>query len=77
GHNFISPEVTTALRLHVTPTTAKAIKLGNGHRVLCKGICEGVQIDLGPEIFEVDALVLELGGLDVVLGVSWLSTLGY
>ncbi|MCI20052.1 pentatricopeptide repeat-containing protein, partial [Trifolium medium] len=76
SHNFISPDVTTALGLLVTPTTAKSIKLGDGHRVFSQGTCEGVQIALGPESFEVDALVLELGGLDVVLGVSWLSTLG-
>ncbi|PNX92555.1 retrotransposon-related protein, partial [Trifolium pratense] len=76
SHNFISPDVTTALGLPVTPTIAKSIKLGDGHRVFSQGTCEGVQIALGSESFEVDALVLDLGGLDVVLGVSWLSTLG-
>lgn len=41
-----------------------------------QGVCKGVRINLGPMVIMVDALVLDLGGLDVVLGVSWLSTLG-
>jgi hypothetical protein len=76
SHSFISPELATALGLAITPTDVKRIKLGDGHRVLSEGICKGVRLNLGSNTFEIDALVLELGGLDVVLGVSWLSTLG-
>jgi hypothetical protein len=47
SHSFISPELTTALGLTVTPTTVKGIKLGDGHRVLSEGICEGVKLELG------------------------------
>lgn len=76
SHNFISPKITVALGLQVTPMAAKSIKLGDGHRVFSQGVCKGVRINLGPMVIVVDALVLDLGGLDVVLGVSWLSTLG-
>ncbi|MCH85577.1 enzymatic polyprotein, partial [Trifolium medium] len=76
SHNFISPKVTTALGLKVTPMAAKSIKLGDGHRVNSHGMCEGINLQLGQIDVVVDAIVLELGGLDVVLGVAWLSTLG-
>ncbi|PNY02508.1 retrotransposon-related protein [Trifolium pratense] len=76
SHNFISPKITAALGLQVTPISAKNIKLGDGHKVISQGVCKGVSINLGTMIVVVDALVLDLGGLDVVLGVSWLSTLG-
>ena len=33
SHNFISPKVTTALGLKVTPIAARNIKLGDGHKV--------------------------------------------
>ncbi|PNX67467.1 retrotransposon-related protein, partial [Trifolium pratense] len=76
SHNFISPKVTSALGLVITPTAAKNIKLGDGHKVLTQGICEGVKMKMGEFEVIVDAFVLELGGMDMVLGVSWLSTLG-
>ncbi|PNY13662.1 retrotransposon-related protein [Trifolium pratense] len=76
SHNFISPKVTTALGLAITPTPARNIKLGDGHKVSTKGICEGVMMKMGESEVVVDAYVLELGGMDMVLGVSWLSTLG-
>ncbi|GAU10042.1 hypothetical protein TSUD_272800 [Trifolium subterraneum] len=74
SHCFISPKVT--IDLVVTPITAKNIKLGDGHKVLTMGVCEGVKVNLGGVDIMVDAFVLELGGMDMVLGVSWLSTLG-
>ncbi|MCI29495.1 pentatricopeptide repeat-containing protein, partial [Trifolium medium] len=76
SHNFISPKITSALGLQVTPMAARSIKLGDGHKVVSQGMCNGVKINMGSVMVEVDALVLDLGGLDVVLGVSWLSTLG-
>ncbi|XP_045803285.1 uncharacterized protein LOC123896906 [Trifolium pratense] len=76
SHNFISPKVTTALGLAITPMPSKSIKLGDGHKVSTKGVCEGVKMKMGMLEIVVDAMVLELGGLDMVLGVSWLSTLG-
>ncbi|MCH87949.1 enzymatic polyprotein, partial [Trifolium medium] len=50
--------------------------MGDGHRIVSKGVCRGVKINLGQIEVKVDAIVLELGGLDMVLGVAWLSTLG-
>jgi len=76
SHNFISPKVTTALGLIITPVTARRIKLGDGHKVVTRGICKGVRMKMGEIEIVIDALVLELGGLDMVLGVAWLSTLG-
>ncbi|KAH1034725.1 hypothetical protein GYH30_054917 [Glycine max] len=76
SHNFISPKITAALGLPITPMAAKNIKLGDGHKVVSQGVCKGVRINLGAMVVVVDALVLELGGLDVVLGMSWLCTLG-
>ncbi|MCH83560.1 hypothetical protein A2U01_0004386, partial [Trifolium medium] len=75
-HNFISPQVTTALGLTITLMAEKHIKLGDGHKIVSKGICKEVKVQLGQIQVVVDAWVLELGGLDMVLGVSWLSTLG-
>lgn len=76
SHNFISPKVTTALGLVITPVAARCIKLGDGHKVVTRGICKGVRMKMGEIEIVIDALVLELGGLDMVLGVAWLSTLG-
>ncbi|MCI16743.1 enzymatic polyprotein, partial [Trifolium medium] len=76
SHNFISPKIATALGLKVSPMAGKSIKLGDGHKVMSQGVCEEIKIQLGSIEITVDAMVLELGGLDVVLGVAWLSTLG-
>ena len=70
SHNFISPKLTTALGLSVTPIVERKIKLGDGHKVSSQGVCEGIKLVLGALEVSVDALVLDLGGLDVVLGVS-------
>ncbi|PNY02722.1 retrotransposon-related protein [Trifolium pratense] len=76
SHNFVSTKLTSALGLPITSMAERKIKLGDGHKVVSKGVCEGVALMLGEMKVVVDALVLDLGGLDVILGVSWLSTLG-
>ncbi|KAJ1420531.1 Aspartic peptidase domain superfamily [Sesbania bispinosa] len=52
------------------------VRLGDGCRVLSKGPCSGVEVDIGNYNCSVDAWVMELGGVDLILGVAWLKTLG-
>ena len=44
SHNFISPQVTTALGLTITVGVAKHIKLGDGHKVVSEGVCYGLNL---------------------------------
>ncbi|MCI40211.1 enzymatic polyprotein, partial [Trifolium medium] len=55
SHNFISPQITTALGLNVSPIAARSIRLGDGHKIVSKGVCRGVKINLGQIEVEVDA----------------------
>jgi len=74
--NFISSHVMAALDLRITPTQELRICLGDGHQVLTRGKCSNLILQLDGSKFVVDAYVLELGGLDLILGVAWLKGLG-
>lgn len=76
SHCFISPQVTNALGLEITPEPSRRIKLGDGYRVPSLGVCKGIVMSMGSVKICIDAIVFELSGLDVVLGMSWLNTLG-
>nr|KYP32786.1 hypothetical protein KK1_046428 [Cajanus cajan] len=75
SHNFVSRRVVKALNLPVQDTSSVSIRLGDGHRVLTKGTCN-LKVDLGPMEASVTAYVFGLSGLDLILGIKWLETLG-
>ncbi|KAF2285197.1 hypothetical protein GH714_039003 [Hevea brasiliensis] len=45
-------------------------------RVQSMGVCHDVKINLGNLEISVDCYVFPLGGVDLILGVAWLATLG-
>ncbi|XP_073221591.1 uncharacterized protein [Cicer arietinum] len=51
-------------------------RLGDGHRILTLGKCEGVPLVLGNITITVEAYLLGFTGADLILGVVWLETLG-
>ncbi|XP_050914793.1 uncharacterized protein LOC127129699 [Lathyrus oleraceus] len=75
-HNFISPKVVETLGFPMVPSNPLGVKLGDGHRVLTRGRCNGIQLNVGAVQICFDAYVLELGGVYLILGVVWLETLG-
>lgn len=75
-HNFVQPHVVTQLGLPCRPTSPLRMMVGNGHRLDCSKICEGVPITIQDLVFTVDLYVLPISGANVVLGVQWLRTLG-
>lgn len=76
-HNFISQKLVEALQIPTAETSNYGVVMGIGVAVKGKGICKGVILKL-PELTIVENfLPLELGGINVVLGMQWLYTLGF
>nr|GEW24460.1 retrotransposon-related protein [Tanacetum cinerariifolium] len=75
-HNFISKKLAIALGLTIKPVKRLQISLGNGSRVWIGEHYDSVSIQFGSYSCIVDALVYNLGSLDMILGIAWLGTLG-
>lgn len=75
-HNFVAPQVITALNIPMDPTKRFGVRLGDGHMIVTRGKCTGLPLLVGDNDITVDAYVLDLGGVDMILGVAWLATLG-
>ncbi|KAL0823918.1 hypothetical protein Bca101_047595 [Brassica carinata] len=75
-HNFVAPRVVHTAKLSVTPNRNLQVLLGTGVAVEALGVCKEVAFSLQDKFFKSDFVALELGNVDVVLGVQWLRTLG-
>lgn len=75
-HNFISPVAVKKNRLSVIQNPNLNVLLGTGLKVQGTWICHSVQLVLPDMTFKADFIILELGNVDIILGVQWLRTLG-
>jgi hypothetical protein len=75
-HNFISHHLVHKMNWQVENGTEMRIRLGDGSLSTTKGACNGLEIDVGGVQMVVNAQLFDLGGMDMVLGVEWLRTLG-
>ncbi|CAH9055306.1 unnamed protein product [Cuscuta europaea] len=75
-HNFISQRVaqTAGVSVHQLPEYKREI--GNGDLIRNDGRCEAVSINIQQTNIIQDFYVLELGEIEMVLGLEWLSGLG-
>ncbi|KZV19421.1 hypothetical protein F511_08762 [Dorcoceras hygrometricum] len=76
SHNFVSRKLVEKLELEVDETVKFGVFLGDGARVTCQGICRQLIVDLSQCEIQIDSYVFELGGVDLILGIDWLRTLG-
>ncbi|XP_010463160.1 PREDICTED: uncharacterized protein LOC104743813 [Camelina sativa] len=75
-HNFISPEAVKKLKLKCREDPNLSVVLGTGITVQGLGVCAQVTFSAQNLEFTTDFVVLELGPIDIILGVYWLRTLG-
>lgn len=75
-NNFISNTTVERLELSVTEKGKFGVTLGNGGTIWGRGECKEVHLTLqGTQMVE-DFLILELGNIDIILGLQWLEKLG-
>lgn len=75
-HNFISTKAAQKLRLRRTATPSFLVRVANGEPMKCEGRFDEVEVKIGEATFTMMLHALTLVGLDLVLGVKWLETLG-
>lgn len=75
-HNFVSPQLIHKANMKVDQHNNLQVLLGTGISVAGLGVCRHVPIELQGLKFDIDCISLELGKVDLVLGVQWLRTLG-
>ncbi|MCI23743.1 hypothetical protein A2U01_0044925, partial [Trifolium medium] len=75
-HNFISHKLVHQMDWPIEVTPQMRVKLGNGVQIATQGVCKGLDMQIGNYKLGPDLHLFELGGIDVVLGIEWLKTLG-
>ena len=72
-HNFIDSKVTKQLNIFIYPTTSFQVSIPGNKTTPCDGKCHKLAIKDYKLRFPM--YVMEMKGVDIVLGVSWLETL--
>ncbi|KAF2324341.1 hypothetical protein GH714_012679 [Hevea brasiliensis] len=76
SHNFIANNLVTQLGLPVQSTPTFGVKLGDGHRSKSRGMCTNLVVKFESFNIQTDCYLFPLGGVDMILGIAWLETLG-
>lgn len=74
--NFIKGSVARRLKLRQTAIKPFRVRTGGGDTLLCSHKCEKVSFVIQDVALVADFFVLEIAGMDMVLGVQWLAQLG-
>ena len=75
-HNFVSMNAARRVGLHFHDSGGAHVVVANGDRVACRGLARDVAIKISEEFFSVDCFAIPLDSYDMVLGITWLRTLG-
>ncbi|KAM0057208.1 putative nucleotidyltransferase, Ribonuclease H [Helianthus debilis subsp. tardiflorus] len=75
-HCFVQTRIAKFLNLGIESIPPFTVLVGSGERLPCTGVAKQVELVIQGSSVLIDFFVLPLQGWDMVLGVSWLSTLG-
>ncbi|XP_052204119.1 uncharacterized protein LOC127809399 [Diospyros lotus] len=75
-HNFISTRIAQRLQIPITHIDSFHVRVASGEKLTCTQQCKGVNLKIQHIAVTVDLYAIPLAGVDIVLGVQWLSQLG-
>ncbi|WVZ25959.1 hypothetical protein V8G54_004503 [Vigna mungo] len=74
--NFIQPRIAKFLKLPIEPVTGFQVFVGNGQSMTTEGVIQQLVMTIQGHQLIVLVYLLPVSGADLVLGSSWLATLG-
>ena len=75
-HNFVNVNLAKIFNLFIRPVPNMKVMVVDGKKIDNVGKCHKVKLQMQEYNLESDFLAVPLGGIDVVLGIQWLQTLG-
>ena len=75
-HNFIHCKVAKELNCFIYPTPECQVMVANGGTINFSGKCHNIKITMGEYVLNSAMLSIPMRGVDVILGVQWLQSLG-
>ncbi|TYK30579.1 ty3-gypsy retrotransposon protein [Cucumis melo var. makuwa] len=75
-HNFIAEKLATKLGLTLQETPNYGVILGSGKAIKGKGVCRDIEVQMEGWKVNDSFLPLQLGGVDMILGMQWFHSLG-
>jgi hypothetical protein len=72
-HSFINLKFGTKVDLDYYPTKGAYMIATPGGKISSNQICRNVPIQLGSNLVKIDLLVLDLEGMDILLGMDWMT----
>eukprot|EP00253_Pinus_taeda_P007903 PITA_07903 len=75
-HNFIHCKIAKELNYFLYPASECQVMVANGGTRNFSGKCHNIKLSMGEYVSNSQMLSIPMGGVDVVLGVQWLQSLG-
>jgi hypothetical protein len=72
-HSFVSAKYGIKIGLDIYPTNGDYKITTPGGKILSNQICRKVPLQLGSQLIKTDLLLLDLEGMDVLLGMNWMT----
>jgi hypothetical protein len=72
-HSFINSKFRIKVGLDYYPTKGAYMIATPGGKIVSNQICRNVPIQLGSNLVKTDLLVLDLEGMDILLGMDWMT----
>lgn len=76
SNNFLQPRVAKFLKLPIQPPTVFKVMVGNGNYMNAKGLIQNLTIQAQGNYFIFPAYLLPISEANLILGASWLKTIG-
>ena len=75
-HNFIHCKLDKVLNFFVYLAPDFQVMIADGGTINCSGKFHNINLAMGEYVLNIPMIYIPMGGVDVVLGVQWLQSLG-